>query len=467
MERISELVTLRPRPLELLVYVGQDVRAYPLPATGHLTIGRSSGSDIRVDHRSVSREHLLVHLDDGVEVEDLGSSNGTMLLRTSRWPSPSTVLGQESTEPRGATIPPRVRTRVSPGEMVRIGSILLVFQARKHSDPLDGEPESAIRGGGPEVLLDEEMQRIYRLASRTASSDISVLILGETGVGKEVLAETIHFRSARASRAFLRLNCAALSESLLDSELFGYERGAFTGAHQTRIGLLEASDGGTVFLDEIGELPNAIQVKLLRVLEERTVRRIGSNKPRIIDVRFVTATNRDLGRAVSAGLFRRDLYFRINGVQLLIPPLRNRQCEIMPLAEYFLRSFCERSGLVAPRISGDAARRLLEYSWPGNVRELRNVMERAPFLCTEGVIGPDQVPAEPELVEQPLGDEDEFDYPTEVFEPPRATQLESSERERDASERDRITKALEACGGNQTRAAKLLGMSRRDRKSVV
>jgi two-component system response regulator AtoC len=461
MARISELVTLRPRPLDLLVYVGQDVRAYSLPASGHLTIGRSSSSDIRVDHRSVSREHLMVHFDDGVEVEDLGSSNGTMLFRASRWPSPSTVLGHETTEPGGVTIPPRVRTRVSPGEMVRIGSVLLVFQARKHSDTLDGKPESTTRGGGPQVLLDEEMLRIYRLASRTAATDISVLILGETGVGKEVLAETIHFRSARASRAFLRLNCAALSESLLDSELFGYERGAFTGAHQTRIGLLEASDGGTVFLDEIGELPNAIQVKLLRVLEERVVRRIGSNRPRTIDVRFVTATNRDLGRAVSAGLFRRDLYFRINGVQLLIPPLRDRPSEIMPLAEYFLRSFCERSGLAVPSISNEAASRLLEYGWPGNVRELRNAMERAPFLCTGGVVGPDHVPMESAAVEQALHEDDEFDSPTQVLDPPQATALESPERDRDASERGRIIRALEACGGNQTRAAKLLGMSRR------
>jgi two-component system response regulator AtoC len=461
MERMSELVTLRPRPFELLVYVGRDVRAYPLPATGHLTVGRSSTSDIRVDHRSVSREHLVVHLDDGIEVEDLGSSNGTMLFRTSRWPSPSAVLGQETTEPGGVTIPPRTRTRVSAGEMVRIGSILLVFQVRKHSDTLDAKPDPAARGGGPKILLDEEMQRIYRLASRTAATDISVLILGETGVGKEVLAETIHFRSARASRAFLRLNCAALSESLLESELFGYERGAFTGAHQMRIGLLESSDGGTVFLDEVGELPNATQVKLLRVLEERVVRRIGSNRPRAIDVRFITATNRDLGRAVSAGLFRRDLYFRINGVQLLIPPLRDRKCEIVPLAEYFLRDFCERSELVVPKISDEAASRLLEYSWPGNVRELRNVMERAPFLCTDGVVGAEHVPIEPESVEQPLGEEGEFDCPTEVFEPPRAPAPGSSEHERDPSERERITRALEACGGNQTRAAKLLGMSRR------
>ncbi|MBN1608042.1 MAG: sigma 54-interacting transcriptional regulator [Polyangiaceae bacterium] len=461
MESTSEPVTLRPRLLELLVYAGQDVRAYPLPTTGHVTIGRSSSSDIRVDHRSVSREHLVVHLDDGIEVEDLGSSNGTMLFRTSRWPSQSTVLGQERTEPGGVTIPPRTRTRVGAGEMVRIGSILLVFQVRKHSETLGGKPDATARGGGPKVLLDEEMQRIYRLATRTAATDISVLILGETGVGKEVLAETIHFRSARASRAFLRLNCAALSESLLESELFGYERGAFTGAHQTRIGLLEASDGGTVLLDEIGELPNAIQVKLLRVLEERVVRRIGSNRPRAIDVRFITATNRDLGRAVSAGLFRRDLYFRINGVQLLIPPLRDRRCEIVPLAEHFLHDFCERSGLAAPRISDEATSRLLEYSWPGNVRELRNVMERAPFLCTEGVVGAEHVPTESEPVEPLFGDEDEFDVPTEVLEPPRGTSLEPSERERDTSERDRITRALEACGGNQTRAAKLLGMSRR------
>jgi two-component system response regulator AtoC len=454
MEATSELATLRPRPLEVLVYVGQDVHAYPLPAAGHFTIGRSSSSDVRVDHRSVSREHLVVYLDEGIQVEDLGSSNGTMLFRGSRWPAPSAAPGKESAEQGGVVIQPGVRMPVSPGEILRIGSVSLVFQLRRHSEALDGKLDAAARAGGPNVLLDGEMQRIYRLATRTATTDISVLILGETGVGKEVLAETIHFRSPRASKPFLRLNCAALSESLLDSELFGYERGAFTGAHQMRVGLLEASDGGTVFLDEIGDLPNTIQVKLLRVLEERVVRRVGSNKPRTIDVRFITATNRDLYREVTAGFFRSDLYFRINGVQLLIPPLRERQCEILPLAEYFLSSFCERSGLQVPKISDDAATRLLAYSWPGNVRELRNVMERAPFVCTNGVVLADHVPVEPELFNASPRDDDAFDYPTEVFELPRATGVESSER-------DRIARALEACGGNQTRAAKLLGMSRR------
>lgn len=452
----SEQTTLRPRPLELLVYVGQQVRAYPLPLEGKLSVGRASNSDVRVDHRSVSRHHLLIHLENGIEIEDLGSSNGTLLYRASEWLSPRPEL-PERTERAETRVQPGSRVQVAIGQMFRLGSVLLVVQPQKHSKAHDSHRDVTSRAAGPPVLLDDEMRRIYKLAERTAATDISVLILGETGVGKEVLAETIHYRSPRASQPLLRLNCAALSESLLESELFGYERGAFTGAHQMRVGLLESSSGGTVFLDEIGELPNTIQVKLLRVIEERVVRRIGSNKPKPIDVRFITATNRELRREVAAGRFREDLYFRINGVHLLIPPLRERKTEILPLAEYFLQTFCGRSGLPAPEISPEAASQLVAYSWPGNVRELRNVIERAPFLCGGSVILPEHVPGDPVLgTEGPRFEDDvdgEHDY-TDVFDVPTRLGPETVERER-------IIKALEACGGNQTRAAKLLGISRR------
>ena len=439
----------------MLVYVGQQVRAYPLPFEGRLCVGRASNSDIRVDHRSVSRHHLAIYLDSGIEIEDLGSSNGTLLYRSSDWLSPRP--GVERTERIETRLKSGSRVEVAVGQMFRLGSVLLVVQAQKHSKGHDAHREVNARAAGPPVLLDEEMRRIYKLAARTAATDLSVLVLGETGVGKEVLAETIHYRSPRASQPLLRLNCAALSESLLESELFGYERGAFTGAHQTRVGLLESSNGGTVFLDEIGELPNTIQVKLLRVIEERVVRRIGSNKPKPIDVRFITATNRDLRREVAAGRFREDLYFRINGVHLLIPPLRERKSEILPLSEYFLRTFCGRSGLPAPEISPEAANQLMVYSWPGNVRELRNVIERAPFLCGGSVILPEHVPGDPVLgFDDPgLEDEGENDHDfTDVFDVPTRLGVETVERER-------IVKALEACGGNQTRAAKLLGISRR------
>jgi DNA-binding NtrC family response regulator len=393
-------------------------------------------------------------LDNGIEIEDLGSSNGTRVYRASDLLSARTELG-DPTERAESRVQAGVRTELALGQMFRLGSVLFVVQARKHSKPYEARRETTRRAGEPPILVDEEMRRIYKLAVRTAATDISVLLLGETGVGKEVLAETIHFRSPRASQPFLRLNCAALSESLLESELFGYERGAFTGAHQMRVGLLESSTGGTVFLDEIGELPNTIQVKLLRVLEERSVRRIGSNRARPIDVRFITATNRDLRRQVARGAFREDLYFRINGVHLLIPPLRERRSEILPLAEYFLSTFCRKSGLPLPILTDEAKRQLMGYSWPGNVRELRNIMERAPFLCGGDAIRPEHVPGDPVLGDDSeyLAEDIEHDH-TDVFNSPTQIQSESSER-------DRIVKALEACGGNQTRAARILGMSRR------
>jgi transcriptional regulator with GAF, ATPase, and Fis domain len=277
------------------------------------------------------------------------------------------------------------------------------------------------------------------------------------------MAETIHRRSPRANQPFLRLNCAALPESLLEGELFGHERGAFTGAHAAKAGLIESTDGGTVFLDEIGELPLGTQAKLLRVLEERTVIRLGSTKSKRVDVRFVTATNRDLGREVKAGRFRGDLYYRISGLVVRIPALRLRRSEIKPLAQHFLRAFCARSGQVAPRLSAEATEMLQAYDWPGNVRELRNVIERAVLLSSDGEIRAEQVLLEPPVPddEEELADAaDDFDAVTKVTHVLTAPPSLASDVE-DLTERDRIIRALEACGGNQTRAAKMLGVSRR------
>jgi transcriptional regulator with GAF, ATPase, and Fis domain len=285
-----------------------------------------------------------------------------------------------------------------------------------------------------------------------------------------VLAETVHRRSPRAAHPFLRLNCAARPESLLEGELFGHERGAFTGAHALKVGLLESTDKGTVFLDEIGELPLGTQAKLLRVLEERTVIRLGSTKPRHIDVRFVTATNRDLGREVRAGRFRGDLYYRITGLVVRIPPLRQRRAEIEPLARHFLREFCARSSQLEPILTSEAIARLNAYDWPGNVRELRNVMERAALLATDGRIGRDQVLLEPVDEAHLIDGDDEFEAITRVEQLPGAglagPRPASSAPSLSTSlpgetERDRIVRALEVCGGNQTRAAKMLGVSRR------
>jgi two-component system, NtrC family, response regulator AtoC len=246
---------------------------------------------------------------------------------------------------------------------------------------LDKLPESS-----PAVV------ELRRMVERVAASDISVLILGETGVGKERMAEELHRLSPRAAKPLVRLNCAALSDSLLESELFGHERGAFTGAHERKIGLLEAAGGGTVFLDEVGDMPSLTQVKLLRVLEERQVRRVGATASVGIDVRFVSATNRNLEQAIALGTFREDLYFRLNGIALVIPPLRDRPSEIEGLARHFIAEACRRAGRAPPRISREALQLLLAYPWPGNIRELRSVIERAVVLCDGDRLLPPHLP---------------------------------------------------------------------------
>ncbi|MGE5184323.1 MAG: sigma 54-interacting transcriptional regulator [Acidobacteriota bacterium] len=381
---------------------------------------------------------------------------------------------------------------------VRVGTAMYPRDGRS-SDELMSRADTAARGiatremGPPriEVLAESTMQDLYALAARVANGTISVLILGETGVGKEVLAEKIHKLSPRATKPYLRLNCAALSETLLESELFGYERGAFTGAVGTKQGLLETANSGSVFLDEVGELPLAMQVKLLRVIEERVVLRVGGLKPRPLDVRFIAATNRDLETEIARGTFRQDLYFRLNGATLVIPPLRERLGEIPGLARAFLDNAARQSGLArAPELSPQGLQAMLQYSWPGNIRELRNMMERAVLLSQDGPILERHLPIEKMRVTfaaQPtaraatapiappalaaLDSEPPPTSPVALVPPPRAAPasgkppsnpvLRRGPKLSRGEERAQIQAALEKCGGNQTRAAKLLGIGRR------
>ena len=352
-----------------------------------------------------------------------------------------------------------------------------------------GDDEVA-RVGPAIVVADPRMQQLYRLLERVALGTINVLLLGETGAGKEVMAERVHARSPRAGKPFVALNCAALSESLLESELFGHERGAFTGAVSTKKGLLETAEGGTVFLDELGELPLTLQVKLLRVLEERAVRRVGGLKSLPIDVRIVSATNRDLEAEVARGRFRQDLYFRLNGVSLVIPPLRERPLEIEELARVFAKDAARREHRVpAPSISAEAMAHLRDYPWPGNVRELRNVIERAVLLCSGDAILPEHLPVDKMQatmsIEAPPASLPPGAAPMpavprgiahNVTIPPQAHGAAAAPRPFDAEatapgewklkdvvdgfERQRILDALEHCAGNQSRAAKMLGISR-------
>jgi DNA-binding NtrC family response regulator len=370
------------------------------------------------------------------------------------------------------------------GAPSRLGVALYPHDARNPYELLARASAAAMgqrptTAAAPLVIPNAAIQNLDRVVQRIAGGTISVLVTGETGVGKEVLAERIHKLSRRADKPFLRLNCAALSESLLESELFGHEKGAFTGAVQQKAGLLETADGGTVFLDEIGELPMTIQVKLLRVLEERQVLRVGALKPRFIDVRFLAATNRDLEVEIGRGTFRQDLYFRLNGITLVIPPLRERTSEIPDLAAGFLALAAERNGVPpSPGLTTEALAQLCEYGWPGNIRELRNVMERASLLCGGGLVDLDHLPIEKMRASPAQAEEAPPVRPSspparvgaraptaEPTPPPAAATPSSlapgSAVTDDPSERERIIEALVRAGGNQTEAARLLGVSRR------
>jgi len=236
------------------------------------------------------------------------------------------------------------------------------------------------------------MKAVYSLIERIATRSVDILITGETGTGKELVARAVHRRSRRAAAPFVPIDCGAIPDTLLESELFGHERGAFTGADARRIGLIEVADGGTLFLDEIAELPLALQVKLLRVLQERRLRRVGARKETPVDVRIVAATSRDIDGMMENGTFRRDLFYRINVVRISLPPLRQRGDDIGLLAEFFASRAGREMGLKAGRFSADTYQVLRHYSWPGNVRELQNVIRRAMALTADDVIGVDDLP---------------------------------------------------------------------------
>ena len=314
------------------------------------------------------------------------------------------------------------------------------------------------------AFVGDTMHNLERLVERIAVGTISVLLLGETGVGKELVAEMVHERSPRAGKPFVRLNCAALAETLVASELFGHERGAFTGAHQSKAGLLESADGGTVFLDEVGDLPIALQPKLLRVLEDRQVMRVGSIKARSIDVRFVAATNRNLELEAARGRFRSDLLFRLNGFSVVMPPLRERAGEVEGLAAHFVAHAAREAGRRAPpALAPEVLSSLQRYAWPGNVRELRNVMERAVLLCAGPVITLEHLPLDKLQGRVAAATPAHATAAPRTREPARSTRDSYADvlrAELQDRERQQVLEALARCGGNQTHAAKLLGISR-------
>jgi two-component system response regulator AtoC len=426
--------------------------AKELPASGRLTVGRSESCDIAIDHASVSREHAVFYGGLPVEIEDLGSTNGTMVgsIRV----------------PRGA------RMVVERGRVVAIGAAVLVVHGAFEPlpQPAQRRPPTGRHDGPAIIVADDAMREIYRIVDLVARGDLSVILLGETGTGKDVIADTIHGRSPRAASPCVRLNCAALPDALLETELFGHERGAFTGAVQAKPGLLEVADGGTLFLDEIAELPLTMQAKLLRVLENGEITRVGGIRPRRIDVRIICATNRDLAMRVADAAFRQDLYFRLNGITLTVPPLRARHAEIVPLAQEFVREACRRAGRPMLGMTDEALALLADHSWPGNVRELRNAVERAVTLCSGDTIDAEHLSPQGSSLD-PLSHSAPAAAPSSSA--PSAPSAhdeapggglglhEDAKRATRALERRRIAEAMERCGGNQTRAAQMLRVSRR------
>ncbi|HEX3482823.1 MAG TPA: sigma 54-interacting transcriptional regulator [Kofleriaceae bacterium] len=328
----------------------------------------------------------------------------------------------------------------SPGALIGIArERLRGARSAPSAQPHDRPPQLPDRL----VVIDPLMKQVFKLAERAARAPISVLIVGETGTGKEVIAEAIHRMSPRAGAPFVRLNCAALTETLVESELFGHEKSAFTGATATKHGFFEAAAGGTLFLDEIGELPLATQVKLLRVLEHWRIVRVGGTTELPVDVRLVCATHRDLETEVQRGRFREDLFFRIAAFVIPVPPLRDRRSEIAPLAVHFAHDIATDLRQPAVGFTPEALDALQQASWPGNVRELRNAIERAVVLSEGGRIGRDHLPEQ--IVEQ-------------TRTPPRDA---LDVRQRVASvEREAAIAALAASDGNQTQAARRLGVSR-------
>jgi two-component system, NtrC family, response regulator AtoC len=440
----GEQTTLLTLPSELphsgrhyLLVFERDLstRVFQLPANGQVVVGRGGDAAVQLQDSSVSRRHARITQVDGrAQLVDLDSQNGTLVNRE-------------------RVIKPRPLVS---GDTIAVGAVTIVYHSsvsRDESIATNHEDVRMLAVGDREVVIaDPAMARLYELLERLAASELPVLVCGETGTGKEVAASALHQLSRRNGRPLVSLNCAAIHENLVESELFGYERGAFSGAVTSKPGLLETAHGGTVFLDEIGDLPSAVQAKLLRVIETKRVLRLGDVKERPIDIRLIAATNRDLVEDVVSGRFRRDLFFRLSGATLWLPPLRDRPRELPILAEMFLRDACKQQRRAPMELSAAAHKKLLAMQWPGNVRELKHLMEYVSAAIEVSLVEPQHLEpsARAESPRMPIVVEERPSPPTPQFRP-----LADEIRE---LEQARITAALTAASGNQRAAAQLLAM---------
>ncbi len=416
----------------LFIIAGPLEGAFFALPEGRITIGSHADNLLVLDHPSVAPEHCVIAgADCQYRVRSLVTSQP---VRVNGHPVEELLLEHGDEIGVGDYVllylvfegetPPGLRSR-SALDSVRMGNSVSGPRGPLHHDM---------------VGASEAMQAVYEFVARVAPTDATVLLLGESGTGKELAARAIHRNSPRAGRPFVAINCAALNENLLESELFGHEKGAFTGAVTQKRGKLEIAEGGTLFLDEIGELAPALQAKLLRVLQEREFERVGGTRAIRVDLRVVAACNRDLAEAVRRGAFRADLFYRLNVVSLRMPALRERKDDIPLLAEFFAARFRERSARRVLGFAPETLRRMLAYDWPGNVRELENAVERAIVLGAGEWIQPQDLP-EAVLSAVPEA-EPSTDYRGSVLEARRRT----------------VLRALEQARGNYTEAARLLGI---------
>ena len=419
LDEAPEVVSLRK--CQLVVLEGPD-KNKKITLNKNLTaIGKRENNDLVLADKTVSRNHLEIeYTSDSFLLKDMGSTNGTYL--------------------NGSKVK---EAYLAPGDTIKAGNTLLEFVA--FDEKISIEPSAKESFGGM-AGKSRKMRQIFAIIEKIAPTHATVIIEGETGTGKDLVARAIHEHSTRRAHPYMVFDCSGVAPNLIESELFGHEKGAFTGAIRSRAGVFEAAKGGTVFLDEIGELTLDLQPKLLRALESREIRRVGANNPTRIDVRVVSATNRNLKKEIEAGRFREDLYYRMSVVKILLPPLRERAEDIPLIIQKLLaegKFNMTPTGVKVTKVDDDALKLLMRYPWPGNVRELANVMERAVVLGEGPRIDLADLPARIALVRPPLPGE-------------RASYREAV----DAYRRELIVKALKQAEGNHAAAAKLLGLHR-------